>query len=314
MTSQKEWHGHHGDVLDSVGGFDVIDCESCGFKHIVPIPTPEQLDEVYRKEYYSSEKPLYFERAREDADWWDSVYADRYDTLEESLPPERRRLLDVGSGPGSFLLHGKRRGWQTLGVEPSCQAAEYSASLGLDVVEGFLTGELAPELGTFDAINANQVFEHLPDPRGMVRLLYDMLAPGGVLCICVPNDYNPFQATLRDACDYAPWWVAPPHHINYFDGDSLGMLLSAAGFDVVRREATFPIDLFLLMGESYVGDDELGRRCHARRKAFELNLVQGGRNDLKRKLYSSLAELGVGREVVLYADTPGPDVGSEDRP
>ena len=84
--------------------------------------------------------------------------------------------------------------------------------------------------------------------------------------------------------------------------------------DVVLREATFPIDLFLLMGEHYVGDDKLGRRCHARRKTLELNLVAGGRNDLKRRLYRLLAELGIGREVVMYGVKPDTDSESEDRP
>jgi SAM-dependent methyltransferase len=201
-------------------------------------------------------------------------------------------------------MHGNRRGWQTLGFEPSRQAAEYSRSLGLEVVEDFLTPETARQLGTFDAIHASEVFEHLPNPKEMAGHLRDLLAPGGVLCLCVPNDYSPIQATLRNACGYSPWWVAPPHHVNYFDGDSLEKLLTAAGLDVVLREATFPIDLFLLMGENYVGDDELGRRCHARRKTLELNLVAGGRNDLKRRLYRALAEFGIGREVIMYAVKP----------
>jgi len=304
VTARKEWQGHEGEVLDSVDDFDVIECEVCGFKHIVPIPTPEELDEVYRQEYYSTEKPLYLERAREDAEWWDSVYADRYDTFEQLLPPERRRLLEVGSGPGSFLLHGNRRGWQTMGIEPSRQAVEYSRSLGLEVIEDFLTSDIASQLGTFDAIHASEVFEHVPDPHEMVGLLRDLLAPGGVLCLCVPNDYSPFQAALRDVCGYSPWWVAPPHHINYFDGPSLEKLLRAVGLDVVMREATFPIDIFLLMGENYVGDDELGRKCHTRRMALEHSLKTGGQNDLKREFYRLLAELGIGREVVTYSVNP----------
>lgn len=304
MTAAKSWNGHEGEVLDTVDAFDVIECQACGFKHIVPIPTPEELDEVYRHEYYSTEKPLYLERAREDAAWWDMVFADRYATMEQLLPPGRRRLLDVGSGPGSFLTHGNRRGWQTLGIEPSHQAAEYSRSLGLEVVEDFLTAESAKQLGTFDAIHANEVFEHLPEPRAMAGYLRDLLAPGGVLCICVPNDYSAIQATLRDVCGYAPWWVAPPHHVNFFDGDSLEKLLKDVGLDVVSREATFPIDFFLLMGENYVGNDELGRRCHALRKTFELNLVAGGRNDLKRLMYRSFSDLGIGREVVVYGVRP----------
>ena len=307
MTSPRTWNGHHGGVLDAVGGFDVIECEACGFKHIVPIPTPEELGAVYRHQYYSEDKPLYLERSREDAEWWDTVFADRYETFEELLPPGRRRLLEIGSGPGSFLSHGNGRGWQTLGVEPSSQAAAYSRTLGLQVIEDFLTADNAPQLGTFDAIHANDVFEHLPDPREMVAVLGGRLSPGGVLCICVPNDYSPIQATLRDGCGYSPWWVAPPHHVNYFDGPSLERLLTGAGLRVMLREATFPIDLFLLMGEDYIGNDELGRRCHALRKTMELNLVKAGRNDLKRALYRQFAELGVGRSVTVFAVKPEAD-------
>ena len=183
-------------------------------------------------------------------------------------------------------------------------AAEYSRSLGLDVVEEFLTPENAKQLGSFDAIHANEVFEHLPDPRGMTALLGDLLAPGGVLCICVPNDYSPIQETVRSVCGYSPWWVAPPHHINFFDFESLARLLTDAGLVVTIRESTFPIDMFLLMGENYVGNDELGRHYHGLRKTFERNLVAGGRNDLKRALYRSLADLDIGREVILYATKP----------
>ena len=54
--------------MDSVNGFDIIECASCGFKHIVPIPSFEELQEIYREEYYSQEKPVYLERHREDLD------------------------------------------------------------------------------------------------------------------------------------------------------------------------------------------------------------------------------------------------------
>lgn len=305
MTEPRAWQEHSGPVIDSVGEFDVIECEACRFKHVVPLPSPEELDAVYRQDYYSTEKPLYLERTAEDADWWETVFSDRYDTLEELLPPTRRRLLDIGSGPGAFLAHGNKRGWRTLGVEPSHQAAEHSRSTGLEVVEEFLTPENAGRLGQFDAIHASEVFEHLPDPRQMAGLLFDLLAPGGVACICVPNDYSPIQATLRSG-GFAPWWLAPPHHLNYFDGDSLARLLTGAGLEIVLREATFPIDLFLLMGMNYIGNDKLGRRCHGMRKKLELNLAATGRNDLKRNLYRKLAELNIGREVVVYAVKPTP--------
>lgn len=301
MTSRKEWQGHSGDVRDSVGGFDVIECETCAFKHIVPVPTPQELDEVYRQEYYSTEKPLYLERHREDAEWWDTFYADHYDRFEEALPPDRRRLLDIGSGPGFFLLHGKRRGWDVLGVDPSAQAVAHARGLGVQVAEGFLTDESAPRYGMFDVIHMNEVLEHIPDPRAMVLLARAMLKAGGLLCVIVPNDYNPLQAILRDHQGYKPWWVAPPHHINYFDAGSLARLVESAGFEIEEISGTFPMELFLLMGDDYIGNDTVGRAMHGKRKRMELAIAEAGASALKREAYSSLARMGLGRETVIYA-------------
>src|SRR5437764_2412464 len=113
MAEQSAWQGHAGVALDTVDGFTVIDCDACRFKHIVPIPTPAELEHVYRHEYYSTEKPLYIQRHDEDREWLDLVYAERYALFEQLLSDEaRRRVLDVGSGPGVFLLHGRDRGWQ----------------------------------------------------------------------------------------------------------------------------------------------------------------------------------------------------------
>ena len=289
---------HEGPLVTAHDGCEVIECGPCGFKHLVPIPTDEELAREYESEYYAEEKPHYFDRHREDLDWWNMAYGDRYDVLEEHLGPDRRTLLDIGSGPGFFLLHGQHRGWQVRGIEPSEQAAEHSRDLGLDVVNGFFSAETASALGVYDAVNMSEVLEHIPDPAHFLSVVHRHLNEDGLLCVVVPNDFNPFQIALRDHVGFDPWWVTA-HHINYFDFDSLESLFDRCGFDVVHKEATFPIDMFLLMGDNYVGNDELGRACHAKRKTFEFNLAAAGRNDLKRDLYQGLSELGLGREIIL---------------
>jgi len=245
MSEYKEWKNHKGPLLDTVNNFDVIECATCGFKHVIPIPSPEELDSIYRKDYYTKEKPDYLKKATEDLDWWNEDYSQRYDTFEKHLSADQRKVLDIGSGPGYFLLHGKRRGWDTLGVEPSKQASEHSQSLGLEIIEEFLTENLKNRLGKFNVVHMHNVLEHLPDPRDMIRICGQMLDPGGIICIISPNDYNPFQKALVTACDYKPWWVGPPHHINFFDFKSLNRLLERSGFNVLLKEATFPIDMFL---------------------------------------------------------------------
>lgn len=297
----REWQGHEGPVLISANGFDVIDCAPCGFKHIVAIPTEQELERSYRHDYYTQEKPLYIERYREDLDWWNVVYSRRYEILEQHLPGSRRRLLDIGSGPGFFLLNGKQRGWSVKGIEPSLQAAEHSRELGLDIENAFYSEQTASHLGAFDAINMSAVLEHIPNPGALLALVQRQLSAKGILVIVVPNDFNPFQIALRDHLGFKPWWVAPPHHVNYFDFASLSRLVERHGFEVVHEEATFPIDMFLLMGDNYVGNDALGRTCHSKRMSFEKALTHGGFGNVLAGLYTALAQQGLGREVVLFA-------------
>jgi SAM-dependent methyltransferase len=298
------WQGHAGVRLDSLNEFTVIECDRCRFKHIVPIPTPAELEHVYGHEYYSTEKPLYIQRHLEDREWLGLVYAERYALFERLLGDGRRRLLDVGSGPGMFLLHGVERGsWSVQGLEPSSQAFAHSRGLGLEVTQAFLNTETAARLGRFDVVHMNEVLEHVPDPRGVLGVVDSLLEPGGLVALMVPNDYSPFQRALREACGFDPWWVAPPHHVNYFDVGSIQRLL-AERFEVVSVETSFPIDLFLLMGDNYVGDDDLGRACHAKRKTFETNLARAGMTPLKIEIYRALAKLGIGRDVFVVARKP----------
>jgi SAM-dependent methyltransferase len=301
MSEKIFWQRHSGPVVCASDGFDVIECDRCGFRHIIPIPSDEDLLNAYQHEYYSLEKPLYIERYHNDLDWWNMVYTRRYKKLEQLLPNDRRRLLDIGSGPGYFLLKGKQRGWRVKGIEPAMQAVAHSRGLGIDVENGFFTETTAKALGLFDAVNMGEVLEHIGDPASFLKWVAQCLADNGMVCVIVPNDFNPFQMILRDHLGFKPWWIAPPHHINYFSVDSLSSFISRCGFEVVHKESTFPIDMFLLMGDNYVGNDELGRQAHTRRMNFEKALIESGNENLLQDLYAVFADHHIGREIVIFA-------------
>lgn len=295
---------HKGVMHQTVNEFSVIDCECCQFKHVIPLPTVEELETIYSHEYYSQEKPIYIERYIEDKEWWDSVYTERYERLEAYLGGRPGSILDVGSGPGLFLSLGRQRGWHTQGIEPSEKASEYSKkSLGLDVKNIFLNEQSALSLGKFDVVNMGEVLEHLPDPLAMLRIAKSLLNEGGYLLLVVPNDFNPFQLIALNSLDLPPWWVAPPHHLNYFNHSSLQSLVERSGFEVLEKESTFPIDMFLLMGKNYIENDVLGREMHALRKQFELSIYRNGDKSISKKFHTALASIGIGREVVLYAQS-----------
>ena len=298
------WNGHEGPRVADANGFDIIDCKVCGFRHAVPLPEPGALEEAYRETYYTEEKPEFLARSAEDQAWAQLAQRDRLAIFERILGPKRRRLLDIGSGPGFFLKTAQDGGWQVLGIEPSRQAAAHARGLGLEIVEGFFNAETAPGLGRFDAVHLNNVLEHLPDPIAVVSLAHALLDAGGVICINVPNDFSPFQLAGRAAVGAKEWWLAPPHHLNYFDFESGARLLERCGFKVAERTTSFPLEMFLMMGEDYIGKDAAGRACHAKRKRFDLALEAAGLSETRRDFYRALASAGIGREAVLVAVKP----------
>ncbi|MDH5216073.1 MAG: class I SAM-dependent methyltransferase [Gammaproteobacteria bacterium] len=299
-SNEIQWNGHTGVVVDEKDGYKVVDCIACQFKHVIPLPSEQELKQVYQEEYYKDEKPQYVAHYLEDKDWWDSVYAERYQVFSQYVPTNSRKVVDIGAGPGLFALRGQELGWEVVAVEPSKQAALHIRELGVEVVEAFIDDKLVEKLDTYDVVHTSAVLEHIPNPREFLLKAARLLKPEGIMCIVVPNDYNIIQNALRDSLGFRPWWLAPPHHINYFNFDSLAGLVESCGMEVVERTTTFPIDAFLMMGDNYIDDPSLGRMCHAKRKAFELNMERAGLGNIKSELYRTLAEKGIGREVVLY--------------
>ena len=173
--------------------------------------------------------------------------------------------------------------------------------MGVGVVEGFFNAETAVGLGAFDVVHMNNVLEHIPNPAAIIALTRDVLRPGGLLCIGVPNDFSPFQIAASANSGTGEWWIAPSHHLNYFDFTSAATFLERLGFRVVERTTSFPMELFLIMGEDYTKDGALGRACHKRRKRFDQALEAAGLKETRRTFYRALANAGLGREAILVA-------------
>ena len=96
---------HHGPVIATMEGYDVIECHACGFRHIDPLFSDEELKKFYDGEFYENERPDYFVRMEADKEWWMLRYRHYYSLLEAHAPG--RRIMDIGSGPGYFLEAGR---------------------------------------------------------------------------------------------------------------------------------------------------------------------------------------------------------------
>ena len=147
-----------------------------------------------------------------------------------NLPPgQGRRLLDVGSGSGDFLLRMRARGWTVLGVEPDPVAAAAARANGLDVRDGMLVDAEFPG-DTFDAIVLSHVIEHVHDPVALLRECGRVLRPGGVLVLMTPN-----LASVGHRRFGADWrGLEPPRHLHVFSVDSLRACVQHVGLRVTE--------------------------------------------------------------------------------
>lgn len=305
---QRKWHSEHygsheGEVVAVSGDHDVIECEICGFRHIVPLPTPETQKAFYEEEFYQAEKATYLTDADEDFDWKQVEVKLRLSVTEQLLATNGKRLLDIGSGPGDFLAVGQALGWEVVGVEPSRVACEHAQARGVDVRLGFFDAAMASDLGMFDFIHMSEVLEHVADPTDLLKVAVSLLKPGGVICVSTPNDFNPMQKAVVERFDKSEWWIVPDHHLNYFNFDSLEKLIEKAGCKVAQKLTNFPMEMFLLMGQDYTSQPGLGREMHGWRKSFDLNLASMEQDGMRR-FYEGLANAGFGRLAIVFAQKP----------
>lgn len=287
---------HGGRKLAERNGSAVIECDACGWAHLDPLPDEAELAQRYAKRYYEEENPGWLEKDRSERAYWDLEHADKLADWAALLGTETGELVDVGCSGGLLIEHAVARGWRASGIEPSALAVVECRRLGLDVREGRYQ-DIALE-ASVDVIHAKLVLEHLHDPRGFVAWAARALRPGGVLTIQVPNDFNALQLAARAALDLEPWWVGPPFHLNYFGFDSLEWLVTGNGFEPAGRDATYPMEWFLLSGEDYVRDPETGLACHTRRMRLETELETLGE---RRPFHRHLAARGLGREAIVHA-------------
>jgi SAM-dependent methyltransferase len=139
----------------------------------------------------------------------------------------RRRLLDIGSGNGAFLLGMQHQGWDVQGLEPDAAAADAARKGGVPVISVPLE-EASFEPGSFDAVTLAHVVEHFHDPPEALRLCRHVLAPGGTLWLATPNLDSWGHAR------YSRDWLGldPPRHLVVFSREALVRAVEQAGFAV----------------------------------------------------------------------------------
>jgi SAM-dependent methyltransferase len=198
---------------------DIVRCTACGHMQLADPPSEAVLAEAYGE--------------AESDDYVDEELGQRATARRALEGIERHRapgrLLDLGCWVGFLLDEARKRGWATVGVEPSAFASAFARErLGLDVRSGDLfTASLEPS--SFDAVVLGDVIEHLPDPGRALERIASLTTPGGVLYLALPDAGSRVASVLG-----ARWWSVIPTHVQYFTRGSLRRLLSDHGWELLE--------------------------------------------------------------------------------
>lgn len=274
---------------------EVMDCQICGYAHLHPLPSLEELGEFYAYHFYEKQKPEYLSKFEKEETYWLAMNSWRFRVMKKHLKTTRPHVLDVGASGGLFLESARREGATVAGIEPSSTAAKYAKEkfnidLQVDIYENCQF-----EPASFDVIYSSLVMEHLRDPAHFVRWAFDHLKPGGLFVAETPNEFNVYQNLLVNEKGYEPWFVAYPDHLNYFTIPSLQRLLTGNGFEAVKAMTSFPMEQFVLMGMDYLKDPSWGPKAHQARMNFETSLLETQSDQMLETLYTSWADAGIGR-------------------
>ena len=219
------------DLFDSRFGIPVAYraavCSSCGLEQLTPLPTQEELKELYESHYnfggerdtaytvlrhYFLFSPLYH--------LWMAIDGD----ISFHGVSGRGALLDVGCNEGRGLQFYRRNGWQAEGLELNENAAGVARSMGF-TVHTALIADFTPST-LYDVIVLSNVLEHSLNPREMLQHVKRLLKPGGHVWISCPNGNSLFRKIFGRF--WINWHV--PFHIAQFSPGTLRRVLLDSGF------------------------------------------------------------------------------------
>ncbi len=202
--------------------FSIMVCRSCGLGYTIPRLKGAELSRYYPSTYYGLNDNLQIEASN----FSRRMRVIRVTRIKKYIGSGK--LLDVGAGAGMFLKTAIEEGFEAEGLEISRDAAAFGKDVWkLNIRQGDFQNVQFPS-NHYQVVTLSHVLEHLPNPLSAIRKLHDIIEPGGLLVISVPN-FGSLQARLFRA----RWFhLDVPRHLFHFSPSVLSKLLESEDFVV----------------------------------------------------------------------------------
>ncbi len=138
--------------------------------------------------------------------------------VTSGLIEKNDKILEIGSGKGSFVEKMHLKEHEIIGLELNQDAVQKCQAKNLNVFEQTIQEHVQNHAETYDLVCSFQVMEHISDIKNVLQASVDSLKKGGRLLISVPNNQS-FIRIIKDNL-----LNMPPHHVGLWDKDSLSSL------------------------------------------------------------------------------------------
>ncbi len=222
------------------GVLGIVGCTACSLIYVSPrLRNPEEVYWGDAAKYVDEARLIFAGRA---AHHRDPNYLDDLRVIERFKPTGT--FLDIGTNMGFFMRQTRGRGWTVTGVEPSESLSELARThFGLDVRTCFLEDAKFPDTH-FDVVTMTDVFEHISEPRPMLREIRRILKADGILK--VPNGpFNVFKLRVLTALGRLSMLdiFDSYEHVVHYSSRTLRQMLEREGFRVKFQTIVKPIQL-----------------------------------------------------------------------
>lgn len=170
---------------------DLYKCETCNLVFNNPRPTIEEVISYYSKpQKYTSW--LAVEKARE------LMWKRRIAKMKQYLTGGNKKILDIGAGTAQFLHLLKDYTPNLYGTEISESAVSIaSQKYNLTLYKGEIE-KIDFKGRHFDIITLFHLLEHVPFPIDTLKKCHELLVPGGIVIVAVPNELTSFKFLLKN--------------------------------------------------------------------------------------------------------------------
>lgn len=223
--------------------YNYVKCGHCGLIYTNPRPAYDQdfIDAAYAS-YYQYADNLQLSDLNNINESSLKMFEKEADHIVK-YDSERKGVLDIGSGMGTFLLAVKKYYSRNIaGLDVSVKMGQFiEKNMGVKVYiqqyESFQPEE------KFSLIHMSHVLEHVPNPNEWIQHSRKLLTPKGILVINVPNKFGLgnrmqhffYKAKLKK--QFANGWSDPsrtPDHLFEPTLKSMKHLLTSNQFEILE--------------------------------------------------------------------------------